>query len=558
MIKSDNETLQRDFLKLINPYGIVLSETQDHLHFEVEPDNLIPLMKTIAEKYTSLLITIDLRQPDYISYALLVMDHKQYTINILLTILLNHDKINYIPSVTHYFPNGIMYERELSKYYQMRFSNQVPFSQVLLSKEKEIEYETIQSVTKADVKYFKSTFDDSKYSKYSFWISFPPIGDHENFRFQFLTHENKILTSTLRMGFSYYPIEKAIVQRPVLDNFQTIEKLCGLCSIAHHLAYSLAIESALKINDEIPERALGLRVLLAELERAQNHLLWIGFTLQALGLSLIFKKTWKIRLAIINLLENMTGRKLTYSTITVGGVSKDIQPNLENIDELCKLEKELILLREEIMDQSVVKSIIGVGVLEHNDTSILGTVGPIARASGSTFDVRKTRSYASYKEIPFVVQTLPNGDMNDNLMMKINESIESIKICSHLLNNLPKGTTQISVEFDSSSTQAFSHVEAPSGHLTYYINLEGNKVNQIKIRTPTIANIPSLLYRLKGSDIKYIPLILRGIEMGIDPMEKVTFIEDQSQIVRIMKGSEFRAITTKSLQTGSALKLFSG
>ncbi|MHA2089781.1 MAG: NADH-quinone oxidoreductase subunit D-related protein [Candidatus Kariarchaeaceae archaeon] len=515
----------------------------------INAKRFVPAMEQLQKQFSCMLLSIEVDRP--LMYSFFVLPK-----HILQVKLVHDDNETEIPSLTHHFPNAVIYERELSKFKHFKFSNQLDFTQMLLAEDDEKAVEQKHNDLKSTLASADQQIDYSLFSNHNYWITYPSEDNQEAFRFQFLIDRNKINAVTLRMGFSYYPIEQTIINNSIQDNFQTIEKLCGLCSIAHHLAYSLGIEDALQI--EVPRRASWIRVLLAELERAQNHLLWIGFTMQTLGLSHLLHEWWKVRQKIIEYLEKYSKRKLTFSTVVIGGVSQNITPTKSDILEFENILEELDKLKNKIENHQLVVQIRGVGILSQGNAKNTGAVGPISRASGVSFDVRKNIPYAAYGEIPFETKILYDGDMYDNVMIRILESIESLRICSHVLKNLPTGDIQIPFDLDNIRGHAFSHVEAPSGHLYYSMLFVLQEFQDVKIRTPTMANIPSLLYRLKGSDSKFISLILRGIEMGIDPMEKVTFVDKQSHTVNIMRGSEFRSLSTKSIQSGNTLNLFSG
>jgi Ni,Fe-hydrogenase III large subunit len=536
----------------IQPLSIKHQKREKILSLQIKDDDLVSLTGILKKLYHSTLVIISCIKADklfQLRYIWQFSGDKQSQ-SVLLTTIETEKPI--VLSITTIFPSAIMYERELFTQFNIRFINQIKISSI-------IPHELVKRKLKQpeiSIKGSVTNFQHKTSDQYCV-INYPYDDQIEKFRFQFLIQDEMIQACSLNLGFSYIPIEDQLRINAWQDNIGLIEKLCGMCSVSHHLAYSITLEKLLCISNEIPDRATWIRTLLAELERVQNHLLWFAFSINTLGLKSTFHDIWKKWQRILEILKRLSGKTLYYSIITIGGISKDIPR-----DQLISIRTELDHLKNELLNQweffakevSITK---GIGILKNKDALELGSVGPTARASGMEVDARKLTPYIAYSEIPFDVCTLQNGDMFDNLHLKYLEVISSLDMCFYLIDNLPHGEITLPVKGEIPPGEAFTTVEAPFGQLLYQISSNGEQYPaQVKIRTPTIANIPSLLHRLRGNPVKFIPLILRGIEMGIDPLEKIVFIDDYTSELMVKSGEEFRKSTTHAIFTDADLKLF--
>ncbi|MEJ5293584.1 MAG: NADH-quinone oxidoreductase subunit C, partial [Candidatus Methanosuratincola sp.] len=199
----------------------------------------------------------------------------------------------------------------------------------------------------------------------------------------------QVVAADIKTGFHHRGIMKLIERRGYNKGAFLAERVCGICSAAHGLAYITCAENLYEA--EVPDRALYIRTLLAELNRIHSHLLWVGVVADVIGWKTGFMLTWGLRERVMDIIEAITGNRVNYGIWRMGGVSRDVPQELaarakRTVDELKEECGKLLLL---VADHPVVKSrLIGVGPLTRAQAYDGGAVGPVARASDWKIDVR--------------------------------------------------------------------------------------------------------------------------------------------------------------------------
>jgi len=239
----------------------------------------------------------------------------------------------------------------------------------------------------------------------------------------------KVLDVEWVAGYNHRAIEKLSESKHWDQVTFLVERICGICSTSHPIAFCNAVENLLEID--IPERAKYIRNIIGELERLHSHLLWLGLAGHFLGYNTVFMWTWKYREPILDIFETITGNRNHYAMLKIGGVRRDIEdediPLLKKT--LDKTKKKVGMLTKAVLDDPVLAARLkGVGVLTKEDIKNYGAVGPIARASGIDIDVRKDDPYAGYNLVEWKVITCENGDVFDKAVVRLGECFESIKI----------------------------------------------------------------------------------------------------------------------------------
>ncbi|AII57946.1 NADH dehydrogenase [Dehalococcoides mccartyi] len=323
------------------------------------------------------------------------------------------------------------------------------------------------------------------------------------------------------IGYVHRGVEKACEINTLRQNIFLVERICGICSIQHALCYCQGIEELAGI--EIPQRAHYLRTAWAELSRLHSHSLWLGLLADALGFESLFMQIWRAREIILDILEMTAGHRVITSACVVGGVRRDID------DEMLKKTENMLGEFRKMMDKTILptllndptlkKRTVGKGILSYDQAVTLGSCGPTMRGSGVSSDVRST-GYAAFKELGFepVVETA--GDSYARTLVRTRELYQSIDLTLAALHQMPAG--EIMVKADAyPEGEIFTRVEQPRGELTYYIKANGtNHLDRCKIRTPTFANIPTLLVMLPGCELADVPVITLSIDPCISCTER--------------------------------------
>ena len=321
------------------------------------------------------------------------------------------------------------------------------------------------------------------------------------------------------ISYNHRGMEKAAEYRTYVQNLYLIERVCGICNIAHTLSFGMAIEGL--HGKPAPDRAKVLRVLAEELERIQSHLLWLGVAAHEIGFDTLFMYVWLDREISLDLMEAFAGNRITSSYISIGGVKRDMTPEIASkmLKGMDKLEGRMAYYRKAISEErTVLKRTQGVGLLSAADVSSLSTVGPLARASGVAVDVRADDPYAAHELVPMKVVTGDGCDVFTRIMVRIDEVVESINAVRFCIGHLPSGPILQRLPRRVPAGDFLSRVEAPRGELTHFVRSDGSdKPYRYKIKTPTFSNIPSLAKMLKSTgryvvNIADVPVILASID----------------------------------------------
>jgi NADH-quinone oxidoreductase subunit D len=281
---------------------------------------------------------------------------------------------------------------------------------------------------------------------------------------------------------------------------------------------------------QIPKRAEYIRTLFLELERLHSHFLWLGVAGHEIGFDTFFMYTWQDREVVQDLLEMISGNRVNYAMNTIGGIRRDLSEEhrkkvLEGIDYL---EKRTGYYKEvAVNEKTILARAENVGILKPNIALKYAAVGPTARASGITMDIRKDDPYASYAEIPFEVITTDTCDVFGRVVVRILEIFESIKIIRYVMEHLPPGDIVIKVPRKVPEGESISHTEAPRGEDFHYLRSNGTeKPERYKVRTPTMANLPALAEMLKDTYLADVPIIVAAIDPCMGCMDRVLLLKD--------------------------------
>lgn len=354
----------------------------------------------------------------------------------------------------------------------------------------------------------------------------------------------KVVDVEWQPGYNHRAIEKISESKHWDQVTFLIERICGICSTSHPIAYVNAVEDLLQI--EIPERAKYIRCIIAELERIHSHLLWFGLAGHFLGYNTVFMWSWKYREPVLEICELISGNRNHYAMMKIGGVRRDIED--EDIPvikkKLSEIKGKLEMLTNAVLDDPVLAARLkGVGILTKEDVKNYGAVGPTARASGVNIDVRKDEPYAAYDLIEWNVITCENGDVFDKAVVRLLECLESIKIIEQCLDAIKGKKGEIETEVrDIPPGEGIGHGEAPRGEVFHYIRSDGtNRPVRHKVRAPSYVNIPTFKASCIGETISDVAIILAGVDpcyccterVSVYDMEKKKKIYDFSDLIKL-------------------------
>ncbi|MFB3902126.1 MAG: NADH-quinone oxidoreductase subunit C [Acidobacteriota bacterium] len=349
--------------------------------------------------------------------------------------------------------------------------------------------------------------------------------------------------------FSHRGIEKLGDSKLTYNEIPFVaERICGICGFVHSTAYVQAVEEAASIPT--PLRAKYIRSIVLELERVHSHLLWLGIAGHILGFDTVLMQSWRMREPLMWLAEKITGNRKTYGMNLVGGVRRDIPKEVhpEILRVLAEIEREWLLVISAVKDDTaLLMRLSKVGVLKAGDARALGSVGPTGRGSGQPIDTRIDHPYAAYGCIEPKAVWKQDGDCASRTLVRLEETLESIRQIRELLAQMPEGPVQARIsEAIPPGLEAVSAVEAPRGEVIHYVMTgEEARPHRWRVRAPTYANLQALPKLIEGMTIADVPIALGSIDPCFSCTERMQVIDVRSRKIRIYTREELRKMARR-------------
>jgi NADH-quinone oxidoreductase subunit D len=327
------------------------------------------------------------------------------------------------------------------------------------------------------------------------------------------------------IGYLHRGIEKLAEGRTYTQNIPLTDRLDYVTSMTNNLAYCLAVEKL--ANVKVPERAEYIRVIIAELMRISSHLMGVGFLLNDMGAMMTpVLYMWREREKIVDLFEMLCGQRLLYNYMRIGGVSQDFpdefMPALKRflsempryIDEYNNLlaQNEILLSRSK-----------GVGILTREQAINIAASGPVLRASGVKWDLRRANPYSIYDRFDFDIPVGTTGDTYDRYWIKIEEMRQSLRILDQAIKQLPKG--EIKAKGDSLIRppvgEVYGRIEAPKGELGFYL-VSDNSIAPYRfhIRPPELINLTALRDMVRGWKVADLIVVFGSIDICMGEIDR--------------------------------------
>jgi NADH-quinone oxidoreductase subunit D len=351
------------------------------------------------------------------------------------------------------------------------------------------------------------------------------------------------------IGFLHTGIEKNMEAKTYQKAEVMSDRLDYMNPVGNNLAYSMAVEKLVELD--VPVRAQAIRVILAELTRYQSHLVWLGTAALDLAAMSMFLYCFREREYILDVMELCSGQRMMTTYIRPGGLWRDVPVEFEAaVRNILKTfpkridEYEALLTRNPLM----LDRTLGIGRLTGEECLNFGVTGPMLRASGVKWDLRKTRPYSGYEQYDFEVPTRPEGDVYARFLVRLEEMRQSLKIVEQALNKLPMGPVRsnnfkfvppprseigVSMEalihhfklwtdgFNAPKGSIYNAVESPRGELGVYLESDGGpKPYRIHWRTPSFDNLQSIPLMAKGVLVADLVAIIGSIDIVLGDVDR--------------------------------------
>ena len=351
------------------------------------------------------------------------------------------------------------------------------------------------------------------------------------------------------IGLLHRGTEKLIEDKTYLQAIPYFDRLDYVSPMCQEHAFALAVEKLLKI--EPPLRASYIRVLFSEITRILNHLLALPAMAMDVGAMTPFLWSFEQRELLMEFYEKVSGARLHANYFRPGGVYRDM-PNglLNDIKEWAiKFPKFIEDLENLVSDNRIFKQrTVDIGIVSAEDAVDFGFTGPMLRASGVKWDLRKEETYEIYDKLDFEIPVGKNGDCYDRYFVRVEEMKESLKIIHQCIDNIPKGHVMIqnnkitppkrklmktSMEslihhfklytegYKVPKGETYTSVEAPKGEFGVYLISDGsNKPYKCKIRAPGFAHLQAMDFCSKGHMLADVVAILGSMDIVFGEIDR--------------------------------------
>ncbi len=331
------------------------------------------------------------------------------------------------------------------------------------------------------------------------------------------------------MGYLHRNHEKIGERNTYLMNIPFTDRLDYLSSMSNNFGYVLAVEKLLGGKAIVPERAEYIRVIMAEFTRISNHLFAIGTLLNDMG-AYFTPMLYAIeeRELILDIFEAASGSRMMCNYYRFGGLTRDLPPGVETkMRDLVfdRLPRKIDDLDRYLTENEIVRARCeGVGVLTPEEAIAYSTVGPVLRASGVPYDVRKADPYSIYDRFDFDVIVAYHGDVYDRYIVRIEEMRQSIRILKQALDDLPGGeiiSGKPRYQMRVPVGEAYGRVEGPKGELGFYIVSDGQANPwRYHVRAPSFINVTALSKMCEGDKVADAIIILGSLDIVLGETDR--------------------------------------
>ncbi|AFK51316.1 Membrane-bound hydrogenase, subunit NuoCD [Thermogladius calderae 1633] len=360
--------------------------------------------------------------------------------------------------------------------------------------------------------------------------------------FSLVVEGERIKKAFVRIGFVHRGIEKLAESRTYIKDIFLFERVCGICSTHHAWTFVEAVEKLLNVDP--PPRAQYLRTLIAELERIHSHSLWLGLIGYWIGFESMFMWVWGLRETVMDLFEELTGNRVHKSFITIGGVRMDISDEKvkKAAAKVSEFEKQIDSVMETVMSSDLfIERSKGIAKYTLEEARAFSAVGPVRRAAGDPYDIRRIEPYGAYGELDFEVRTTKTGDVYNLVLLRLGEIKESARIIRQIAEKIPSGNPVPPKPFLGvvKEGEAYARTEAPRGELFYYVNSNNTAYPyRVKVRTPTLLNIQLAAHLLEGATLSDFPVIVTSIDPCFSCMDRVLVYDERAGCAKIISAEE--------------------
>ncbi len=563
------------------PEGVVADERAGYSGYIVAADKLIEFATALRDEFGYDYLS-SVTGVDYVAEEMLeVVYHAYKTIGgagLVYKVQVPRDKAE-VPSLYDVFPGADFQEREAWDLMGIKFSGHPDLRRILLWEGFEghpLRKDWQEAYYEEDVKPFKSRWPEGNFYRaeekatYKANVKYPakfdpekwvPEGEdalygslakyedtdtsglktdhitvnlgpqhpstHGVFRIAATLDGETIVNMKPVMGYLHRNHEKIGERNTYLQNMPFTDRLDYLSSMSNNFGYALAVEKLM--NVEVPERAEYIRVMMAELTRVQNHLFAIGMFLNDLG-AFFTPSLYAIeeRELVLDIFEMVSGSRMMCNYFRFGGLARDLPEGaLKMIKGLAfeRLPRKVDEMDRFLSDNEILRSrTVGQGYLSAEDAIKYSAAGPMLRASGVPYDIRRADPYSIYDRFDFNVAVRYNGDIYDRYYIRLDEIRESLRIIQQAVEQIPEGPIQTGkpqYQVRVPAGEAYGRVEGPKGELGFYVVSNGQpNPYRYHVRAPSFINLTAFGPMCTGLKIADVVAVLGSIDIVLGETDR--------------------------------------
>jgi NADH-quinone oxidoreductase subunit D len=351
------------------------------------------------------------------------------------------------------------------------------------------------------------------------------------------------------IGFLHTGIEKTMENKTYAQVIPLTDRMDYVANLSNNLAYLLSVEKLLDI--QVPPKAQIVRVLLTELTRINSHLVWVGSHAMDIGAMSMLVYAFREREKLLDLFELCSGQRMMTSYFRIGGLAQDIPEGFEtSVKEIIETFPDRFDDYENLLTKNRIwlNRTVGVGKISAEDAIDMGVSGPILRACGVKWDLRKSNPYSGYEKFDFEIPTRENGDVYDRYLVRIEEMRQSLRIVKQALDGIPEGDHvayvpgvvlpskeevlkniealifqfKLVVEgFSPPEGEVYHSIEGPKGEIGYYIVSDGStKPYRVRVRPPCFVNLSALPKMIEGRLLADVVAVIGSIDIVLGEIDR--------------------------------------
>ena len=334
----------------------------------------------------------------------------------------------------------------------------------------------------------------------------------------------RVTGSECEIGYLHRGVEKIGENRTYGQFAPYVDRMDYVAAVSNGLGYCLAVEELIGVV--APPRAQVVRVILAELNRIASHLLWLGTHAIDLGAQTALFYTFRDREEVLKIFENYCGARLTTHAFRIGGLHYELYEGFEQqVLEFCDMFPKRLEEYDDLLTGNPIWQgrLRNVGVLTADACKQLGVTGPVLRASGLAWDLRKAQPYSGYEQYQFEVPTGTHGDSWDRYRVRMAEMRESLAIVRQAVAAIPGGPAMAKVPkvLKPAPKEVYVSIEAPKGELGYFLVSDGSvQPYRVRVRPPSFLNLQALDGMVKGLSVADVVVVLGTLDFVMGEVDR--------------------------------------